>query len=140
MTTEPNVIMLVDDDFDFLTMNRSVFETNGFRVVCVHAPGEALAQMAEHRPDLVVTDLMMQDLDSGFSLARQIKDDPRFGGVPVILVTAIGSIKGFDISPRTSADFEAMCVDAYFEKPVDAGVLVAKVRELLGESGGKGPT
>jgi CheY-like chemotaxis protein len=74
---------------------------------------------------------MMQSLDSGFTLAKAIKTDPRFSAIPVIIVTAVASQKGFDFRPRSAADLAAMHADAFFDKPVSPGALIAKVEELL---------
>ena len=125
-------ILLVDDDPDFLEMNRSILASRGFAVVCRSDPRTALADLESLSPALVVTDLMMSALDSGFTLARSIKADPRFSRVPVIIVTAVARQKGFDFHPRTPADLAAMHADAFFDKPVDPAALVAKVEELLG--------
>ena len=125
------LILLVDDDRDFLEQNRQVLAARGYRVECVSDPQEALQAMGRERPDLVVSDLMMKSLDSGFSLARAIKGDPGLAGVPVILVTAAASQRGFDFNPRTREDLAAMNADAFFDKPVDLTVLIAKVQELL---------
>jgi len=122
------LILLVDDDRDFLEQNRGVLESLGFRVACATDPQTALD--SPERPDLVVSDLMMKNLDSGFSLARAVKS--RWAGTPVILVTAVSSQRGFDFNPRTREDLAAMNADAFFDKPVDPAVLIAKVRELLG--------
>jgi CheY-like chemotaxis protein len=125
-------ILLVDDDPDFLEMNRSILSARGYAVVCRSDPRTALADMAALGPVLVITDLMMSSLDSGFTLARSIKEDSRFAGVPVIIVTAVASQKGFDFHPHTPADLAAMHADAFFDKPVDPAALVARVEELLG--------
>jgi two-component system OmpR family response regulator len=125
-------ILLVDDDPDFLEMNRSVLASRGYAVVTRSDPRGALADMEALGPALVVTDLMMDALDSGFTLARALKTDPRFSRIPVIIVTAVASQKGFDFHPRTPADLAAMHADAFFDKPVDPAALVAKVEELLG--------
>jgi CheY-like chemotaxis protein len=122
----------VDDDPDFLSMNASILASRGYAVVCRSDPRAALADMEGLGPALVVTDLMMQSLDSGFTLAKAIKTDPRFSGVPVIIVTAVASQKGFDFRPRTPEDLAAMHADAFFEKPVSPEALIAKVEELLG--------
>jgi CheY-like chemotaxis protein len=63
-------------------------------------PLEALERMAREKPRLVITDLMMKALDTGFSFSRQIKFDPRFRDVPIILVTAALSQRGLAIQPR----------------------------------------
>jgi len=125
------LILLVDDDRDFLEQNRGVLSSRGFRVTCVCDPREALEAIERERPDLVVSDLMMKALDSGFSLARLIKQDPRWAGTPVILVTAVASQRGFDFNPRSREDLIAMNADAFFDKPVAPEALIAKVEELL---------
>ena len=124
-------IVLVDDDRDFLEMNRSILAAQGYRVDCFADADQAWEKMEKLVPDLVVTDLMMKNLDSGFSLARKIKSDPRFADIPVIIVTAVASRRGFDFNPQTREDLEAMGADAYFDKPVSPQLLIAKVKELL---------
>ena len=79
----------------------------------------------------MITDLMMKSLDSGFSLARKIKSDPGFTDLPVIIVTAVASQRGFDFNPQNREEQEVMGCDAYFDKPVTPDLLIAKVKELL---------
>jgi len=123
------LILLVDDDRDFLEQNRGVLTARGYRVAGFSDPGAALRAAEGEPPDLLVSDLMMKALDSGFTLARAIKS--RFPAVPVILVTAASSQRGFDFSPRGPEDLAAMNADAFFDKPVDPAALIAKVEELL---------
>lgn len=129
--TKASVILLVDDDPDFLEVSRHVLEGAGYQVLCAASQEDAMAKARGSRPDLVITDLMMSTLDSGFSLAQQMKQDPDFQGIPVIMTTGITGRMGLDFTPRTENDLEAMHVDAYFEKPVDPAVLLAKVGTLL---------
>jgi CheY-like chemotaxis protein len=123
------LILLVDDDRDFLEQNCGVLAARGYRVAGYSDPGEALRAAEAEAPDLVVSDLMMKALDSGFTLARAIKS--RFPRVPVILVTAAASQRGFNFSPRGREDLSAMNADAFFDKPVEPAALIAKVEELL---------
>jgi len=129
-------ILLVDDDKDFLELERRILESRGYRVVCFSDTMAALAALhtGGHpvTPALVVTDLMMTRLDSGFTFARALKADPRTAALPVIIVSAVSSQKGFDFKPRTAADLQAMGADAFFDKPVAPEALLAKVQELLG--------
>jgi len=124
-------ILLVDDDRDFLEQNRSLLEARGYRVACCSDPDEALHALRRERADLVVTDLMMKTLDSGFSLAKAIKSEPDLSAIPVILVTAVASQRGFDFNPRTREELAAMHADAFFDKPIAPAALIAKVEELL---------
>jgi CheY-like chemotaxis protein len=123
--------LIVDDDYDFLEINRMILERAGYRVVTAAEPGAALKKMAEEKPDLVITDLMMTSLDSGFSFARNIKGDPAYADIPVILSTSVSSAMGLDFRPRSAEETTAMNVDAYFDKPLVPAKLLAKIAELL---------
>jgi CheY-like chemotaxis protein len=131
MIRQKSVIMLVDDDIDFLEMNKHILETRGYRVLCYSDPQDALENMAKEKPNLVITDLMMKTLNSGFSFSQKIKENPRFTDIPVIIVTAVGSQLGYDFNPHTPEELEAMYADAYFEKPIAPEAFIAKVEELL---------
>jgi CheY-like chemotaxis protein len=134
MNDEPALILIVDDDYDFLEINRMILEKAGYRVVCASEPKQALALMEQDKPDLVITDLMMTNVDAGFSLSGAIKSDERYAHIPVIISTSVSSALGLDFRPRTDEDMKAMQVDAYFDKPLQAPALLEKVRELLGKA------
>jgi CheY-like chemotaxis protein len=132
MTTDRSaLILIVDDDFDFLELNRLILERAGYRVATAADPGQALRMMAQEKPDLVITDLMMTNLDSGFSFSRAIKEEPAYADIPVIIATSVSAALGLDFRPRSTDESAAMNVDAYFDKPLDAPRLLAKVAELL---------
>ena len=131
---EQRLILIVDDDYDFLEINRHILEKAGFRVVTAVSPAQAMERVAAETPDLVITDLMMSEVDSGFSFSRRLRDDPRTAGLPIIMSTSVTTALGLDFTPRSAADLASMKIDAYFDKPLDGAALVAKVRELLGES------
>lgn len=125
------MIMLVDDDVDFLDLNAQVLKQAGYRVVCFANRNEAFESLTRERPALIITDLMMESLDTGFTFSRQMREDPKLRDIPIIIVTAVGSQLGFDFRPRTKDDLSAMRADAFFEKPVAPKRLLAKIDELL---------
>jgi CheY-like chemotaxis protein len=130
MTAE-HLILIVDDDYDFLEINRFILENAGYRVVTATNPAEARARIEQEAPDLVITDLMMTSIDAGFAFSAELKNDPRTAGVPVIISTSVSSALGLDFHPQSEEDLAKMNVDAYFDKPIDAQALLAKVGELL---------
>jgi chemosensory pili system protein ChpA (sensor histidine kinase/response regulator) len=132
MVRQSPLVMVVDDDLDFLEICRHVLQTGGYRVVCVADPDEALRQMAAEKPDLVISDLMMKTLDAGFLFVKQVRDDARFRNLPVIIITGVASQRGYDFEPRTAEDLSAMRVNAFLAKPATPDKLLAKVRELIG--------
>lgn len=128
---EKALVVVVDDDYDVLEWCRVVLEFAGFNVECFYEPEKAYIFMSDRKPDMVLCDLMMGELNSGFDFARRIKQTPTLANVPIIIMTAASSRYGFDFSPKTSADLDSMQVDAYFSKPVDQRELVAKIHELI---------
>lgn len=131
MTPEQPLILIVDDDYDFLELNRFILEGGGYRVATATNPEEAQERIAGEAPDLVITDLMMTSIDAGFTFAARLKADPRTAGVPIIISTSVSSALGLDFRPDSADDLAKMNVDAYFDKPIDAQALLAKVGELL---------
>jgi CheY-like chemotaxis protein len=132
---EAPLIFLVDDDRDFLDMETAILGSAGYRVSCFADPRVAFEAIRSAepaaRPSLVVSDLMMRNLDSGFTLAGALKGDPGLAAIPVIIVSAVSSQKGFDFRPRSKADLDAMKADAFFDKPVAPQALLGKVKELI---------
>jgi CheY-like chemotaxis protein len=124
-------VIVVDDDPDFCDIYRQILKNKGYRVICCTNAEQALEKMGGEKPLLVITDLMMSSLDSGFSFAQTIKDDSRFSNVPVIIVTAIGEKRGMDFLPQNEKDLSAMHADAFFAKPVSPDVLISKIEELV---------
>ena len=125
------LVLLVDDDYDCLQVSRQVLEGAGYRVACAFDADEAWNALENHKPALVISDLMMKSLDAGFTLARRLKDDARFAGIPVMLLTAVQRQLGFDFRPRDADDLARMHADAFLDKPVAPVVLLGKVRDLL---------
>ena len=83
MTGDQALILIVDDDYDFLEINRLILEGAGYRVVTATNPARGASSASpSETPDLVITDLMMTSVDSGFAFSAQLKDDPRTAGVP----------------------------------------------------------
>ena len=135
MIGDQALILIVDDDYDFLEINRFILEGAGYAVVTATNPAEAQQRISAQTPDLVITDLMMTSVDAGFAFSAQLKSDPRTAAVPIIISTSVSSQLGLNFRPETDADLAEMHVDAYFDKPIDARALVAKVEELLARAG-----
>jgi len=131
MNDQSPLVLVVDDDRDFLGMTRVVLETGGYRVACALDRKAALEILISDRPHLVITDLMMQSKGAGFLLARKIKETPHCHDVPVIIMTAAGSRIAYDFAPRNAGDLAAMHADAFIEKPGSPEDLLAKVADLL---------
>ena len=115
---------MVDDSLTTRTLEKSILEAHGYRVVLALDGLEALAQLRSELPDLVITDIQMPRLD-GFGLLEQMKKDPRLARLPVIVVTSL----------EKREDQErglALGADAYIVKrKFDHEELLQTVRQIL---------
>lgn len=131
---EPKKILLVDDDPDQRLTVRLPLEAAGYAVFEAVSLTEGLEKVKEVKPDLIILDVMMDTMTSGFQFALEVHSaDPKseyreFKDVPILMLTAIHSTTPL----RFGADEDYLPVDEFLDKPVDPEVLLAKVRQRLG--------
>ena len=123
-------ILAVDDDEDQVEIIRAVLTGRGFEVTWAASGAEALDEVRREKPDLLILDVMMEDMDSGFRVCQQIKRDPETSSIPVLMLTAIEEKTGVSFSPDTDGEF--LPADAYLDKPIEPEKLIARVEGLLG--------
>lgn len=122
-------ILLVDDDPDFLEMHKAVLARNGYEVLTAFNGREGLERVRTDLPDLIILDLMMEKHDSGFSFSKQIKNDPLFKKIPILMVTSVAEVTGYSFS--IEKDGYWMKADDFLDKPVMPDVLIGRVEKLL---------
>jgi CheY-like chemotaxis protein len=81
-------IFLVDDESALTETLKEFLEDEGYSVHCAGNGRDALASMAHHRPDLVVSDMMMPIMD-GYSLLHAVRANPALKSIPVILTSSM---------------------------------------------------
>jgi len=116
-------ILVVDDDENILSLERTILEQKGFDVTAAAGGAEALKLLAGQVFDLVLLDVMMPEID-GFTVCRKIKEDPRLKDVPVIFLTAKGG------GEALAEGFESGAV-MYINKPFTANKLLTIVNTML---------
>ncbi len=129
-------ILLVDDDVDFIDLNRAVLENHGFDVVSAFSGREGLDKVRFEQPDLIVLDLMMEKHDTGFAFAKTIKADPLYKGIPILMLTAVSGTTGYDFSQELDGYW--MKTDDYASKPLLPEELHKRVKDLLARSSEQG--
>jgi CheY-like chemotaxis protein len=80
-------ILVVDDDPVFCTIMHELLRRSGFDVRLAYSVDQALANVRRHRPDLILTDLMMPDTD-GLNLVRELRANPIWARIPTVVVSA----------------------------------------------------
>ena len=122
MRTQP-LILIVDDNAANIDISRTRLIAHGYTTTTAADGEEALSSAREHRPDLILLDVMMPKLD-GIEVTRRLKGDPLIPFIPIILVTARTDVK--DVVTGLDAG-----ADDYLTKPFDHAALLARVRSML---------
>ncbi|RKY89834.1 response regulator [candidate division KSB1 bacterium] len=122
-------ILLVDDDIDFIEMNKAVLENNGYEVVSAFSAREGLDKVKVEMPDVIVLDLMMERFDSGFSFTKEIKSDPVFKNIPILMLTAVAEKTGYKFSQELDSYW--MKTDDFADKPIKPSTLLERIKKLL---------
>lgn len=130
METEPKKIALVvDDDIDYLLQIKTQLENSGFNVLTAENFNEAQKILENTKPDIVLTDLMMDRYDEGFGLSNYVKK--KYNDVPVILITNVTNELGMRFSLDTPEEQQWIKADAILNKPVRYEQLMKEINKLL---------
>ncbi|WP_448380017.1 response regulator transcription factor [Gloeomargarita sp.] len=119
----PHHILLVDDEPGLRQAVQAYLEDSGFTVTTAANAQVAWELLQQQKPDLIVSDIMMPQVN-GYEFLRQLRQDVRFQHLPVVFLTARGMTKD------RIAGFRAG-VDGYIPKPFDPEELVAVIENLL---------
>lgn len=118
-------VLVVDDDPLILRVVSTVLDLEEFDVVTATSAAEALDRLATSSPDVVVSDIMMPEMD-GFELCQRIREQPAHAKLPIILLTA----RDGDEDRRRGIDVGG---DAYLTKPFSPLELIDEIDRLLDE-------
>lgn len=118
-------IMVVDDNPDIITIVRTILEGKGYSVMSAYSGPELLTQLEGQKPDLIVLDIMMPQMD-GLEVLTRLKGAPDTSSIPVILLTAKVQYEDVLGGYKLGADY-------YITKPFTSTQLLNGINLLLGE-------
>jgi len=120
-------VVCIEDEQEMIDLVQLILGRKGFELIGAMGGKEGLQKVKDNKPDLVLLDLMMPDMD-GWEVYQQMKADPDIQHIPVIVVTAkaqsIDKVLGLHIAK----------VDDYVTKPFGPQELLAAVEKVLGDS------
>ena len=118
------VIMYVDDDPDYREVVRTLLENNGYEVMEAASGEEGIELFKKRRPDLVIVDLMMEEVDSGTSFVKELR---LLGNTaPIYMLSSVGE------NLSLAADPLALGLAGVFQKPIDRATLLGVLKARLG--------
>jgi len=127
MNSNLKCILCVEDEPEMIDLIRLILGRRGFEVKGATGGVEGLKMIRSEKPDLILLDLMMPDMD-GWEVYQQIKADEKTKGIPVIVVTAkaqsIDKVLGLHIAK----------VDDYIAKPFSPQDLISSIEKVLQKS------
>ena len=122
----PEKILIIDDDLDTLRLVGLMLQKQGYLISAASNGAQGLAKAFEERPDLILLDVMMPDMD-GYEVTRRLRKNPTTVSTPVLLFTAKtqldDKVMGFEVG-----------ADDYLTKPTHPTELQAHVKALLARS------
>lgn len=111
------VILCIDDDDDVLLFLQAVLEAKGYRVLTANTAEEGLRLFKSTAPDLLIVDLMMEEVDAGTRLVKELK---LLGNkAPIYMLSSVGDHLSM------LADYTSLGLSGVFQKPVDEQQLLA---------------
>ena len=121
-------ILIVDDDPVFVEATKAVLESKNYQVSAAYDGDEGLQKVQDERPDLIVLDIIMPTED-GFTVCEQLKSDPAFSEIPVLILTSFAEKKGETSIPVS----EGLALEAedYIDKPVLPDELLSRIEKML---------
>ena len=118
-----HLILCVDDDADLLDLLRMQLEKGGYAVEAAFSAEEGLSKFREVKPDLIVLDLMMEEIDAGTNLVKELKLSGN--RAPILLLSSMGD------QLNLSTGYRELGLDAVFQKPVNAEALLRTIKAKL---------
>lgn len=116
-------IMIVDDSRLNLRLLQDILEDEGFEVHPVNQSSDALQEVQNFRPDIILLDIVMPNID-GFEICKLLKEDARFADIPIIMITA--KVEASDVKKA----LELGAFD-YIRKPVDEVEVIARIHSAI---------
>lgn len=115
-------ILIVDDEGDFIELVKFRLANLHCEFLIANDGVHALSQARQHKPDLILLDILLPDLD-GLSVCEILKRQPHTKKIPIIFMSALSG----DVTKRTAA----MHAEDFFTKPLDLNRLEKRISELL---------
>lgn len=121
----PYKILVVDDSDDTRDMMAKLLELEAFTVVTAEDGSLGLDAAAAERPDLIITDVNMPNMN-GIEMIKRLREKPGFGRVPIMAITAYGN--------GVANEALEAGADSAATKPIQFNVLIVEIRDLLSRS------
>jgi len=146
-----NKILIIDDDPDIVESLRIVLESGNYTVAAAESGFEGVKKAVAEKPDLILLDVMLEKIDTGFEVSRELRRLESTKHTPIIMITAIKELPDFNykmagslsagknssgyfnetLPQNETMGLDSLPVDFFYEKPIKPDLLLEKIASLL---------
>ena len=123
MTDKTFVILAIDDDPDVLNGLRIILEANGMKMVEAYSAEEGVRKYKESRPDFILVDLMMEEVDAGLNFVKEIR--LLNNKAPIYMLSTVGD------SLTQNTDYSELGLSGVPQKPVNNKALLKIIQSKM---------
>jgi len=130
-------VLVIDDDSDFRTAVKSLLESHGYNVLEASSGREGLEMVVQHKPDVILLDIMMESTVEGYGVTHSLKYQDEYAeyrNIPILMVSSIEQTpdQRFPMSPEV----DLIRPDEYLTKPLDIKQLLRLLEKTVGTTKG----
>ena len=118
-------ILIVEDEVDLVAMLKVRLEAGGYDVIFAYDGQAGLDMAKKEKPNLILLDLMLPKID-GYQICGMLKQDKEYAHIPIVILSARAQESEIRLGKELGAD-------EYITKPFEPSVLLAKIKELIGD-------
>lgn len=125
-------VLMIDDDQDYRNSMRCILEARGYEVIEADCGKDGLRKVVEHKPDVILLDVMMECDSEGYGVTQAIKNQEAFAdcrNIPILMMSSIQESPD-ELFPM-AAESEMIRPDRYIPKPLAAPVLLEAIEKAL---------
>ena len=123
MKNNKHVILCIDDDKEFLDSLKIILEGEGYSVALAFSAEEGKKKFKEVKPDLLIVDLMMEEIDSGVNLVKELK--VMGAQQPIYMLSSVGD------NLNRNIDYTDLGLTGVFQKPINPHSLITTLKAVL---------
>lgn len=123
MNNKKHVILCIDDDKEFLDSLKIILESEGYAIALASSAEEGKKKYKEVKPDLMIVDLMMEEIDSGVGLVKDLKS--MGAKQPIYMLSSVGD------NLNRNIDYTDLGLTGVFQKPINPHSLITTLKSVL---------
>lgn len=127
-------VLMIDDDSDFRAAVRSLLESHDYRVLEASSGHEGLQMVVEHKPDVILVDIMMESSVEGYGVTHSLKYQDQyaeFRNIPIFMISSIEQSPD-ELFAMAPDEVDMIRPDGYLTKPLDIQQLLGLLEKAVG--------